>query len=170
MVDAFSYSARWAKSHPTLVNNRPISKNFQIHSIQTRSEWIGQKPISRYCPFKNEIRRTIYDLGESLSRGRHCAFIPSHKISRGLRNIIWICQICTVCKTMKMPLIEENFEISNWVESKHIWNNGLVGKNHCSLEGSQFLIATKNHVVKRNQTKKIFLQYVNPSNEPFGAT
>ncbi len=35
----------------TLVNNRPNSNNFQIRSIQTRREWIGQKTISRYCPF-----------------------------------------------------------------------------------------------------------------------
>ncbi len=55
MFGAFSYSAKWAKSRPTLVN-KPNSKNFHIHSIQTRREWIGQKVISRYCPFKPVVQ------------------------------------------------------------------------------------------------------------------
>jgi hypothetical protein len=42
---AFYYSAKWAKSRPTFVNNRQNSKNFYIRSIQTRREWIGQKTI-----------------------------------------------------------------------------------------------------------------------------
>ncbi len=51
MFVAFSFSAKWAKSRPTLVNNRPKSKNFQICSIQIRREWRAKKPSHASVPW-----------------------------------------------------------------------------------------------------------------------
>ncbi len=59
-IDAFSQCTKSDKFGPSSLNFGPNKKCFQDLSLQTLRDSLGQKTISRYCPFEDKSPQNAY--------------------------------------------------------------------------------------------------------------
>ena len=100
-LGVFSYSAKRHKSAYISVNNNTNLKKFCVLSIYTRWDGLSQKTISRYCPFK-------LDMKPAKKKMRHCT-VCKNFICENLNDCYIL--LPTICFMHRFCLIQQTLYI-----------------------------------------------------------